>query len=364
MVSPGAARSMPMLVPVYYSQVAAEINSMDAVVSLSTSSAPGWLLAGPIVASSLKLIAHHCEREVLVQKQFWQGFWRLADPKICLASGASIFLAAAMASDAQPLHWGWLALTVVGIFAVEVARNASGDIFDYRSGTDLAFTDQHRSPFSGGKRVLVDGLLSEAQIWQLARVFYGIAIACGLVIVIYRDWRTLPLAGLALAWFYHAGPLKLSYRGYGEIAVALCCGPMIAGGAYLVQTGELTGDLFLTSMALGLMVTNFLWINEFPDFAADTACGKRNLVVQLGISRAKYAFAFMLLAALLLLLTVAQRFSGAHGVLWGLLAAPPALFASCNLIRYPLDTAKLIPPQAAMLALALAVASGLGYRLN
>lgn len=305
------------------------------------------------------------KREIFVQNQYWLGFWRLADPKLCLASSASMFLAAAMAADAQPLHWGWLALTVLGIFAVEVAKNASGDIFDYRSGTDLALAPEHRSPFSGGKRVLVDGLLSEAQCWQLARVFYGIAIACGLFIVIYRDWRVLPLAllGLALAWFYHAGPLKLSYRGYGEIAVALCYGPLIAGGTYLVQTGEVTADLFLTSMALGLMVAGLLWINEFPDYLADKACGKCNLVVQMGTAKAKYAFALLLLAGLSLLPLVALRYPQASGVLWGLVAVPPALFAAYRLIRYPRDTAKLIPAQAATLLamLALAVAAGLGY---
>jgi 1,4-dihydroxy-2-naphthoate octaprenyltransferase len=303
--------------------------------------------------------------EMFVTKQYWQGCWRLADPKISLASGASMFLAAAMAADAQPLHWGWLVLTVLGIFAVEVAKNASGDIFDYRSGADLAVAPEHRNPFSGGKRVLVDGVLSEAQTWQLARVFYGIAIACGLVIVIYRNWRVLPLAllGLALAWFYHAEPLKLSYRGYGEIAVALCYGPLIACGTYLVQTGELTADLFLTSMALGLMVAGFLWINEFPDYLGDKACGKRNLVVQMGISRAKYAFALLLLGALMLLPLVALRFPEAGGVLWGLVAAPPALFAAYCLIREPEDPAKLIPAQAATLLamLALAVGAGLGY---
>jgi 1,4-dihydroxy-2-naphthoate octaprenyltransferase len=276
-----------------------------------------------------------------------------------------MFLAAAMAADAQPLHWGWLALTVLGIFAVEVAKNASGDIFDYRSGTDLAVTPENRSPFSGGKRVLVEGLLSEAQAWQLARVFYGIAVVCGLLIVIYRDWRVLPLAllGLALAWFYHAGPLKLSYRGCGEIAVALCYGPLIASGTYLVQTGEVTGDLFLTSLALGLMVAGFLWINEFPDYLADKSCGKRNLVVRMGTNRAKYAFVSLLLASLSLLPVVGLRYPEARGVLWGLVALPPALFAGYRVVRDPRDTAKLIPAQAATLLaiLALAVGAGLGY---
>jgi 1,4-dihydroxy-2-naphthoate octaprenyltransferase len=303
-----------------------------------------------------------------MHNSYWQGFWRLADPKISLASFASMFLAACMASHAQPLVWGWLWLTVLGIFAVEVAKNASGQVVDYRSGTDLAISPDDRSPFSGGKRVVVDGLLTEAQALQIARLFYGIAVVCGLVIANWRDWRVLPIAllGLMLAWYYHAAPLKLSYRGYGELAVALCYGPLIAGGTYLVQTGEITGDLFLTSLALGLMIAGFLWVNQFPDYVADKHCGKRNLVVQLGRRKASYGFAVLLAGSVGLLLSVPVMFTGAEGVLWGLLALGPACFASDRVLRSPTDTAALIPAQVATLAafVLLAVGAGLGYLLT
>ena len=61
-----------------------------------------------------------------MNKTFWQGFWRLADPKISLASFAGILLGACMAAADHGLAWGWLALTVLGVFCVEVAKNASG----------------------------------------------------------------------------------------------------------------------------------------------------------------------------------------------------------------------------------------------
>ena len=56
----------------------------------------------------------------------WAGFWRLADPKISLASMASIFLGVAVARHDGLLSPGWLLLTVFGIFCIEVAKNASG----------------------------------------------------------------------------------------------------------------------------------------------------------------------------------------------------------------------------------------------
>ena len=64
---------------------------------------------------------------------WWKGFQRLADPKISLASMASIFLGTCAAAAQGPLQVGWLAITILGIFAIEVAKNASGEVFDFDS---------------------------------------------------------------------------------------------------------------------------------------------------------------------------------------------------------------------------------------
>ena len=89
----------------------------------------------------------------LAGKNFWRGFWCLADPKISLASFAGMFMAACMAAADYSLSPVWLLLTIAGVFAVEIAKNASGELVDYESGTDLAVAEKDRTPFSGGKRV-------------------------------------------------------------------------------------------------------------------------------------------------------------------------------------------------------------------
>ena len=118
-----------------------------------------------------------------MSNDFSAGFWRLADPKISLASMSSIFLGACAAAFDGPLHIGWLALTVFGIFAIEVAKNASGEIFDFDSGTDQAVMREDRSPFSGGKRVLVEHLLTHRQTVCLAAGGYALGIIAGLIVV-------------------------------------------------------------------------------------------------------------------------------------------------------------------------------------
>lgn len=239
---------------------------------------------------------------------FGSGLWRLADPKISLASFASMALGAAAAARDGELAWSWLALTVAGIFFIEVAKNASGELFDFDSGADLAVSRENRTPFSGGKRVLVDGLLTRDQTRGIAGGAYAMGAAAGFYIAAAREPRVLwlGLAGIALAYFYQAPPFKLSYHGLGEAAVALAYGPLVCAGTYLVQRGGVTQDVLLVSLPLGALVAAFLWINEFPDYAADRGAGKRTLVVRLGRRRAARVFAVIVAAAFAFLVLLPQ----------------------------------------------------------
>jgi len=272
---------------------------------------------------------------------------------------ASILLGAAAAAADGPLSPGWLALTVLGILAVEVAKNASGEVFDWDSGTDLRIRPEDRSPFSGGKRVLVDGLLTRRQAWGIATGGYLLAIAVGLGIVAWREARVLwpGLVGLGLAFFYHAPPFRLSYRGFGELAVAACYGPLICGGTYLVQRGTMPTAVVLLALPLGLLVGAFLWINEFPDLAADSLSGKRTLVVRLGRRRAAIGFSVAGAAAALVLGLLPA--AGLPREVWlGGIAALRFIPAARALRAAPEHTASIVPAQAMALQAFLLYAIG------
>src|SRR5581483_3830319 len=132
------------------------------------------------------------------RRNFGAGLWRLADPKISLASLASIFLGACAAAAIGPIDYRWLAVTVFGIFAIEVAKNASGEIFDFDSGADLGIAPDNRSPFSGGKRVLVDDVLSRGQTIAIAAVAYAIGTATGLLIAVWREPAVLWIGAIGM----------------------------------------------------------------------------------------------------------------------------------------------------------------------
>jgi 1,4-dihydroxy-2-naphthoate polyprenyltransferase len=221
-------------------------------------------------------------------KNFQTGLWRLADPKISITSAASMAIGAAMAYRDGDFSWLWLAVLAAAMFCMEVAKNAWGDIFDYDSGTDLAVLPEDRTDFSGGKRVLVDELLTRRQTWAIAAAFSAGGLCLGALIVFGREptvfW--LGTAALILGWSYHGPPLRLAYRGLGELDVVLIYGPAIAMATYAMLTGTYSLEVVWASMPLGLFIAAFLWVNEFPDYQADLGAGKRNLVVRLGKFRA------------------------------------------------------------------------------
>jgi 1,4-dihydroxy-2-naphthoate octaprenyltransferase len=294
-----------------------------------------------------------------MSRRRWVGFVRLADPRISLASVAAMVLGAAVAARRGSLEWGWLLLTALGVLSIEAAKNASGELFDFASGVDQAVRPEDRSPFSGGKRVLVDGLLTRRETAAIAVAAYAAGIAAGVAIAVCRQPGVLLLGliGVGLAYFYHAPPLRLSYRGLGEAAVALVYGPLLAVGTVLVQRGEVTRDAMLLSIPLGVLIGAFLWINEFPDYEADRACGKRTLVTRLGRREASRVFTAIVLGAFGLVAAL-PAFGVSRGVWLGGIGLPFALAAARRLLESPEVTARIVPAQAWTLLSFLAYAVG------
>jgi 1,4-dihydroxy-2-naphthoate octaprenyltransferase len=167
---------------------------------------------------------------------------------------------------------------------------------------------------------------------------------------------------VGLAFFYHMPPLKLSYRGFGELAVGVSYGPLITVGAYLVQRQTVSLQVILVSLILGLLIAAFLWINEFPDYAADLASGRQNLVVKLGRPQAARVFvALVVMAGIgLALLPLA----GLPATVWlGAIGLAPAIRACRTLLKHAEITRPLIPAQAMMLLSFVLYSLGVGIGL-
>jgi 1,4-dihydroxy-2-naphthoate octaprenyltransferase len=276
-----------------------------------------------------------------------RGIWALADPKISITSLASMTIGVSVASLEGPVNWFWFIVLGLAMFCMEVAKNAWGDIYDYDSGTDLAVAPQDRTNFSGGKRVLVDALLTRQQTWWIAAIFGMSGLLLGAAIVFFQEPKVfwLGLAGLLLGWSYHGPPLQLVYRGLGELAVFLIYGPVIAVSTYMIQRHQISMDVLWLSLPLGLLITAFLWVNEFPDHDADKSANKRNLIVILGKHRASRCLPFIYLTAFVLVMLM-PLVTTIQAQIWAaFVALPSAILASKWTWEAPADFYRSKPVQ-------------------
>jgi 1,4-dihydroxy-2-naphthoate octaprenyltransferase len=174
-------------------------------------------------------------------------------------------------------------LTVVGACFVQLGLNVANDVFDTLQGAD----DANVTPtqFSGGSRVIQYGLVSLRQMATLSTVFYILAGVVGVVLLATRPSTALlviGVVGFVVSLGYTAPPLKLVYRGLGEVAVALGFGPLMLLGAYVVQTGgTVAWEPLVASIPIALLVALILYVNEIPDRRGDAHAGKRTLPVRL-----------------------------------------------------------------------------------
>lgn len=207
-------------------------------------------------------------------------------------------------------------LFLVGMVLGHSAGNILNDVCDDLSGNDPA-NDGRISPFTGGSRVIQDGLLSRGRmIAYVVALLAGCAVI-GLGLMALHGWVVLAFGLVmgALLLAYHLPPLRLNHRGFAEVMVGVMFGIAPVGMATWLQAGQVDGATLLVSLPIALWVMGILLVNEVPDRVADRAVGKTTLAVLVGPRRALRALVGLAMAAVIVLvgLTVAGILP-----LWGL----------------------------------------------
>jgi 1,4-dihydroxy-2-naphthoate polyprenyltransferase len=187
--------------------------------------------------------------------------------------------------------------TVLFALVAHAGINVLNDYYDALNGTDDANTDRI-FPFTGGSRFIQNGVLSRRETALYGAGLLLVVIAAGL-------WLTaasapgliwIGAAGLFIGWTYSAPPLKLNSRGWGEACVWAGFA-LIAIGADFVQRGHFSTAPLIAVTSYAFLVTDVLFINQFPDRKADEAAGKHHWVVRLGPLRARWAYGLIAIAA-------------------------------------------------------------------
>lgn len=236
-------------------------------------------------------------------------------------------------------HLGHFLLAMFGSILVHMTVNVINDYHDYVDGIDL---NTERTPFSGGSGVLPLNLLKPKQAFWFGTICLLAAMAIGFYFVMVKGWLLLPLLLLAgfCAYFYN---VYLSKWLMGEIFAGLCFGPLLVLGSYYVQTGRYSWETFVASLAPGILTSNLLFLNEFPDWEADRVGGRRHFVISLGKKDASYLFVALLTASYLCIIAGVLTKMMPAVALIGLGTIGFGWKAAKGAMKYYDNTEKLVP---------------------
>jgi len=250
------------------------------------------------------------------------------------------------------VDWLKFALCVVGVALGHLGSNVANDYFDHRSGNDEA--NPTPTPFSGGSRVIQRGLMSPRAVLVEALVCFAGAAAIGLYLNAVSPGNTvlwIALTGGLLGYLYTAWPVRLGYRGLGELTIAIAFGPLPVLGTHFVLTHRFDAVPILGGCALGLLVALILYANEFPDYNADKAVDKRTLPVLLGLRAGWVGYVVVLAAAYGVIAVGVVAAVLPRAALIGLLPLPLGLWAARHIRQHLEQPLALVPACAATVIL-------------
>jgi 1,4-dihydroxy-2-naphthoate octaprenyltransferase len=187
-------------------------------------------------------------------------------------------------------------LTWIGATTIFVSTDLFNDYYDHVLKADDV--NSSPTPFSGGSRVIQEGLVPAKTMLLVAIIGLIIAAIIGLYLNFVLDGITilvLGLIGFFLVYFYTAPPIKFCYRGFGEIVQGFGFGPIILFGVYFVQTHVITRDIVLISIPFGFVGSMVGLILSIPDYETDKQVNKKNLIILFGKKRAVIIYGLLLL---------------------------------------------------------------------
>ena len=190
--------------------------------------------------------------------------------------------------------WSWTLFFLIQAFGVfdQLYIVYANDYADRETDQD----NQTATIFSGGSRVLVDGIISPQALKRAALLmaFFAIATTFTMALLFARP-AAIPLGafGLLLLWAYSYPPLRLSYRGGGELLQMLGVGAVLPLLAFYAQAGSFAAfpwALLFTLLPFSLATAIS---TALPDLPSDRRAEKKTIPVTFGLLPAHLLIFFL-----------------------------------------------------------------------
>lgn len=198
-------------------------------------------------------------------------------------------------------EFNWIAAiaSIIGIILVHLGLNLLDDWFDYKVNSAEARAKVANEGFRGRMikyPYLTSGEATHSQLLKVVLLLLSSAAVMGVIVIFARNWNIVwwIIAGLIIGVSYSGGPLKLGFRGLGELIIFLMFGPLLMTGVYYAITGILDWKIICLSIATGLLVTNIVYSHSVLDAIPDKKMGKKTMAHLMGSGKGQILFSALL----------------------------------------------------------------------
>ncbi len=246
----------------------------------------------------------------------WIEGARLRTLPLAIAPVAAGYGAAAAAQGAKP---GLALLALAVALFLQIGVNFANDYSDGIRGTDATRVGPLR--LTGGGHVKAD------KVKRAAFIFFGLAAAAGIAIVLITQIWWLIAVGLAAiiaAWFYTGGKSPYGYAALGEVSVFIFFGLVATVGTAYIQLGYFDNNSIIAGVAMGALSSAVLMVNNIRDIDLDRHVGKKTLAVRVGKNWSKAIFLILIWLPMLIWLLFAVLYPATFFAIGAILLIAPA----------------------------------------
>ena len=219
--------------------------------------------------------------EAIIKTNSLKAWLLAARPKTLSGAAVPVMIGAALAwqdakqYDGDVFSWTAALLCLLFSFAMQIDANLINDFFDFVNGSDDAETRL------GPRRACAQGWVTLDAMKKAIALTTCAACVIGLPLAWYGGLEMI-LIGVLCVVFAFLYTTFFSYEGLGDVLVLVFFGLVPVGCTYYVQIHDLTWEVFLASLACGLVIDALLIVNNFRDRDNDRLAGKKTLIVRMG----------------------------------------------------------------------------------
>ena len=168
----------------------------------------------------------------------------------------------------------------IGTLIAHLLANGLNTYYDYLNKVDDKNSDD---------RGLIDKYIDIYTLSNVLKTMLSVMLCLFAVVINNSTQNTLskiliisiPLIFMTIFYTFNIFSIKYLGRGFGEMAIFLCFGPLLMEGVSVILTGDYDFDIFIMSLPIGLSAVNILHANNVRDLKTDLNSGIKTLAYYL-----------------------------------------------------------------------------------